>query len=102
MLVRSRCPFDALFAPGPHRWDYKSTQRGLLAADAVHLSNIYRGSYQLNSFRTDAQGRITLEGLVPGVTYRITTLRPSVRILREFTVRPGETVDLKDVQVSAN
>ena len=61
-----------------------------------------RLGYQLNKFRTDAEGRIALEGLVPGVTYRIVSSQQGGRILREFTVRPGETVDLKDVKIAAN
>jgi RNA polymerase sigma factor (sigma-70 family) len=93
---------EMVFAPGPHKYDSEGTQRGQFAADAVNLANIHRHGYQMDRFRTDAQGRITLERLVPGVTYRIMALPQAVRILREFTVRPGETVDLKDVKIAPN
>jgi RNA polymerase sigma factor (sigma-70 family) len=93
---------EMLFAPGPQKYDAKSAQRGLFAADAVDLSNVHRLSYQLHTFRTDREGRITLEGLVPGVTYRLVSLQQGPRILREFTVQPGETVDLKDVKTVPN
>jgi RNA polymerase sigma factor (sigma-70 family) len=91
---------EMVFAPGPSRYDGESARRGVLAADTVSLSNIHRHGYQLARGRTDEQGRITLEALVPGVTYRIVSLRFSNRALREFTVRPGETVDLKDVKLA--
>jgi hypothetical protein len=64
------------------------------------LANIHQGTYQMNDFRTDAKGVITLPDLVPGVPYRISAMRLGGKILREFTVRPGETLDLKDVTVS--
>ena len=39
---------------------------------------------------TDAQGRITWRDLVPGVTYRVGK--------RDFTVKPGEVLDLGDLR----
>jgi RNA polymerase sigma factor (sigma-70 family) len=91
---------EMVFAPGPSQYDNESAQRGMLAADTVNLSNIHRYAYQLDHGRTDEQGRILLEALVPGVTYRIVSFRLGNRALREFTVRPGETVDLKDVKLA--
>ena len=53
---------------------------------------------------TDADGRITFPALIPGATYRIldgTTARspggPQLR--KEFTVKPGETLDLGDIVI---
>jgi RNA polymerase sigma factor (sigma-70 family) len=53
---------------------------------------------------SDGQGTITLPALIPGATYRIydsTTLsetggRP---LRKEFTVKPGETLDLGDIRI---
>lgn len=47
--------------------------------------------------RTDADGRVTLPNLIPGVTYRISPLASNDPVLRAFTVRPGETLNLKDI-----
>jgi hypothetical protein len=91
---------EMVLRPGPHEFDFKAVEKGLLAADAVHLANVYRSSYQMNLFRTDAQGKITLTGLVPGVTYRIVSYNERPIIVREFTVEPGHTLDLKDLKVS--
>jgi RNA polymerase sigma factor (sigma-70 family) len=88
---------EMVLAPGPYRYDPRVYDGGQLAADAVNLANVHRHGYQLDKARTDAQGRITLEALVPGVTYRVIA---NGRVEREFTVRPGETVDLKDVKVA--
>ncbi len=52
----------------------------------------------------DAQGTITFPALIPGASYRIvdrTTSReasgPQVR--KEFTVKPGETIDLGEIRI---
>jgi hypothetical protein len=41
-------------------------------------------------WETDTQGRVTWRDLVPGVTYRVHN--------RDFTVKPGETLDLGDLK----
>jgi hypothetical protein len=54
---------------------------------------------------SDADGRLTLPVLIPGAMYRFidyTTVKrgetgPTIR--KEFTVKPGETLDLGDVRV---
>jgi protocatechuate 3,4-dioxygenase beta subunit len=51
----------------------------------------------------DAEGRLTVPALIPGATYRVidsTAGReadPQVR--KEFTVKPGETIDLGDIKI---
>src|SRR5262249_41984713 len=87
---------EMVFVPGPHRYSPESFKRGEFAADSVHLANVYRKGYQSNS-RTDKEGRVVLRGLVPGVTHLLTAIAQGGRILREFTVRPGEELELKDV-----
>jgi RNA polymerase sigma factor (sigma-70 family) len=52
----------------------------------------------------DADGRVVLRVLIPGATYRFTDRAanqgPFVRrLLREFTVKPGETLDLGDIVI---
>jgi hypothetical protein len=93
---------EMVVTPGPHQFDFKASEKGILAADAVNLANVYRGSYQMNGFRTDAKGKITLSSLVPGVTYRIVSYNQQPIVVREFTVKPGQTLDLKDLKVAGN
>jgi hypothetical protein len=85
---------EMVFAPGPHRFSAGALKER--AADTVNLSNVHRGAYQYGSHLTDADGRITLPALVPGVTYWLVS---QGSVLRRFTVRPGETFDLKDVTI---
>ncbi len=53
---------------------------------------------------SDAQGRIAFPALIPGATYRI-SVRPRTGqagkppFRKEFTVKPGETLDLGDILI---
>jgi len=68
--------------------------RGLLlvlgAGDTTFWADFIWHSNNRQDWRTDSEGRITWRNLVPGVTYRINN--------REFTVKPGETLDLGDLK----
>ena len=54
---------------------------------------------------SDAQGRLTLPVLIPGATYRFIDYTMAVRgktgpqLRKEFTVKPGETLDLGDIRI---
>ena len=88
--------------PGPP--DTLANERaGLLAADEVELSRVDPTNYE-NPLASDADGRITLPVLIPGATYRFidrTTTRDPIgpQVRKEFTVKPGETLDLGDVLI---
>jgi RNA polymerase sigma factor (sigma-70 family) len=74
-----------------------------LAADADFIGNVDRRHYW-DDPAVDAEGRVTLPVLIPGALYRIsdwsTVNQPKgAQIRKEFTVKPGETVDLGDVLI---
>ena len=48
---------------------------------------------------TDTDGRITLPVLIPGATYRFVELTTVPQVRKEFTVKPGETLDLGDIRI---
>jgi hypothetical protein len=53
---------------------------------------------------SDPQGRIVFPALIPGAAYRIadaTRIREGVdpQVRKEFTVRPGETLDLGEIRI---
>src|SRR5262249_38881979 len=91
---------ELVLTPGPYRYSNALTKPGVLAGDAELLGNIQHRAYQMHNWRTDAQGRVTLPGLVPGVAYRIVALGQGEVVRPEFTVRPGETLDLKEIKVA--
>jgi RNA polymerase sigma factor (sigma-70 family) len=59
------------------------------------------GSHPLHSIPRDKTGRFRVEGLVPGLKYRLGLLGGG-RVSKELTVAPGETKDLGDVIVNPN
>ncbi len=87
--------------PGPALSNAKD-QAGVLVADEGNLTTVDPVNYA-NELASDADGRITLPVLIPGATYRFiddTTFRETgPRIRKEFTVKPGETLDLGDLRI---
>ena len=87
---------------GPPR-SHKSITEGLVIADEDPLAMLDPINYPQSPV-SDSHGRLVFPGLIPGATYRIndrTTARdekgPQVR--KEFTVKPGETLDLGDILI---
>ncbi len=94
--------FEILGSPGRDAGSRDPKEQAMLAADAAYMPNVDRKHYWGGPF-TGADGRITLPDLIPGATYRIsdTSDRPErgVRVRKDFTVKPGETLDLGDILV---
>ena len=76
----------------------------MLAADGAYLPNVDRKHYP-NELATDADGRVTLPALIPGALYRISDWSTvnvqdkGYQIRKDFTVKPGETLDLGDILI---
>lgn len=96
--------FEILAKPGPPQFARSTSGKGEMAADAAYMPNVDRKHYW-NGPKTDADGRITLPDLIPGALYRITDFSTvnnqdkGVQVRKEFTVKPGETIDLGDVLI---
>jgi hypothetical protein len=81
--------------PGPP-WAGVVEPNQPLQGERIFSSNLaWRGGG-----RTDSEGRITFPDLIPGAVYEFEdrSLAPSV-LGREFTVRPGETLEVGDMTV---
>jgi hypothetical protein len=88
--------------PGPDSFIVSTNKSGLVA-DRARLTLIDPVNYQKEP-AVDADGRIALPVLIPGATYRVLDTRvirggagPALR--KEFTVKPGETLDLGDIGI---
>ncbi len=96
--------FELIITPGPPRNSRSKEDRGKLAADAGDMVNMDQRHY-LNFPPADRDGRVVLPDLVPGAVYRIldssTTDVPDkgVQARRDFSVKPGEELDLGDVLI---
>jgi RNA polymerase sigma factor (sigma-70 family) len=91
-------------SPGPSQYDRMKPAEARLMAESDLLANIDRKHYG-NGPRTHADGRLTMVSLIPGALYRITDFSTAndekgVQIRKDFTVKPGETVDLGDIVIA--
>jgi protocatechuate 3,4-dioxygenase beta subunit len=89
-------------SPGPHRLSQDKAEQGLLAADLDFLARIDPTHYQ-KGLASDDQGRLILPVLIPSAIYRIYdgTIGDgtSPRLRKEFSVQPGEALDLGDILI---
>ncbi len=94
-----------VITPGPSNSGY--FDRGLEpAADETYMGSVDPKHYvRPHDPVTDADGRITLPDLIPGAHYRIVdwstvnVQNKGVQLRKDFTVKPGETVDLGDILI---
>ena len=84
-------PADPSFPPPEIGKDLAGQEAGLSQIDSINY---------LKPPVSDAQGRISFPALIPGATYRMSdfSARPS-QLRKEFTVKPGETIDLGDILI---
>ena len=96
-------PIEMVVTPGPP-YSTAKDQAGLIFADEADLTLIDPVNYQTDLV-SDAEGRLTLPVLIPGATYRFIDYTTFIRgetgptIRKEFTVKPGETLDLGDILI---
>jgi RNA polymerase sigma factor (sigma-70 family) len=100
--------FHLIMTPGPDHNSRSKQDQAKLAADAAFLPNVDPKHYRSQgpqSLVTDADGKITLPDLIPGAPYRIvdpstaTVDDKGVQIRKDFTVKPGEALDLGDILI---
>ena len=90
--------------PGPSQRSHVRPGRSWRPTRRI-LPNVDPKHYRNATFVTDAEGRVTLPDLIPGALYRIsdwsTVNDPDkgVQLRKDFTVKPGETLDLGDILI---
>jgi RNA polymerase sigma factor (sigma-70 family) len=103
-VARHRPYLEFVATPGPSRFTRDEKERAELSADADNIANVDRKHYW-NGPTSDAEGRFTLPSLIPGALYRIIDFsrvndpNTGIRIRKDFTVKPGETVDLGEIVI---
>jgi protocatechuate 3,4-dioxygenase beta subunit len=106
-VARSRDTYGShmtmmVVSPGPHRLSQDQAEQARLSADEDFIARFDPVHYQ-KGLVSDDKGRLNLTGLIPGATYRIYdgTMSESAgpRLRKEFTVQPGETLDLGDILI---
>jgi hypothetical protein len=99
---RDPCLIMLLLTPGAPFGPVRENRRAFFP-DEAFLGRV-DPSHSPENLVSDGQGRITFPALIPGATYRIidrtTERNPSGPQLRkEFTVKPGEALDLGDIRI---
>jgi RNA polymerase sigma factor (sigma-70 family) len=101
-IAGHRPMFEILATPGPSPTMQIDLDQAELAADASLVANVDHKHYRPGP-SSDAEGRITLGSLIPGALYRITDFSTAnekgERIRKDFTVKPGETLDLGNIAI---
>jgi RNA polymerase sigma factor (sigma-70 family) len=95
--------FEIIVTSGPSAISRDKKEQGEFAADAALVANVDRKHYWHMPV-TDAGGRIALNSLIPGALYRITDFstvndKRGIEVRKDFSVKPGETLDLGDILV---
>jgi hypothetical protein len=98
--------FMMVVTPGPTRNNFPNDKAtSLLFADEGRLTEVDAINYE-TALAPDIGGRITLPVLIPGATYRFVDYTMFVRgqtgpeIRKEFTVKPGEKLDLGNIRIA--
>jgi RNA polymerase sigma factor (sigma-70 family) len=92
-----------IVTPGATRGSGDPADAKRLLADEDYLTRIDSVNY-MKEPTSDAKGRIVFPALIPGATYRVSN-RARARnanlppMHKEFTVKPGETLDLADIPI---
>jgi protocatechuate 3,4-dioxygenase beta subunit len=103
-VARLQPHFEFVMTPGPNYMSQAERDKVELSADADLLANVDRKHYW-NSPRTDDKGGFAMETLIPGALYRINDmskvndLSKGIQVRKDFTVKPGEAVDLGDILI---
>jgi hypothetical protein len=91
--------------PGPSRYNSSDNKGGDPAGDNDRVASVDPINYN-SDLVPDGEGRITLPALMPGAMYRLLDFGTVVRgqagpeVRKEFTAKPGETVDLGDIRLA--
>ena len=87
--------------PGQPKYDFQAIKRGELWADEALVFSIDRFNFQSpSSYTTNAKGELNFPALIPGASYRSTTVVDGLpKVTHEFILQPGERFDIGEIEV---
>src|SRR5262249_11519957 len=86
---------ELVITPGPTFRE--ALEKGVMAGETVYLATTFEEATKSAPKKGKADGTVTIEGLIPGATYRLRGFQqPSIH--KEFTAEPGKLIDV-DVPV---
>jgi hypothetical protein len=89
--------------PGAFALDFDAMHRGELAADEDFVANINQTDFYWNGPRSDEDGNVTFEELIPGASYRIWNRQNGKHtMLKQFAVKAGENLNLGEITIERN
>ena len=101
-VARAEPLLELIATPAALEFSRDRKVRGELAADVGWMPAVDPKHYRYKQLPlTDALGVVTLPDLIPGASYRLRdrTDPKGQQVRKDFTVQPGETVDLGDILV---
>ena len=103
-IASHRSTLEFVATPGPSRYDRMKPAEARPMAESDFIGNVDRKHYG-NGLRADADGRLTMVSLIPGALYRLTDFSTAndekgEQIRKDFSVGPGETLDLGDIVIA--
>jgi hypothetical protein len=103
ILIHGNKTVAMVVTPGP-TYIARTSLGGKLAADDADVCEMDTVNYRAELV-TDAHGKLKLPALIPGANYRFVDWSTAVRgeagpkVRKEFSVKPGETLDLGDLVI---
>ena len=101
--IRAAVILKMVITPGPPC--EQADDKGLLEADQVFAENLLSRKDRVarKQLKTDADGRCTYSGLIPGATYRLSVWDKDAGVVlkKEFRAEDGKTLDQGDVRLPA-
>jgi RNA polymerase sigma factor (sigma-70 family) len=103
-VARHHPHIEFVATSGPSEDSRSKEDQARLTAEADFAGNVDRKHFPITA-RTDAEGRFTMNALIPGATYRITDRTAArgattqIQVRKEFVAKSGEILDLGDILI---
>jgi RNA polymerase sigma factor (sigma-70 family) len=100
-VARAHPWLEIVATPAGTEFSRDRKEQGQLSPDVALLGSVDPKHYRYKQRPlTDAEGRVAMPALIPGAPYRLLDRSdPKSPVRKEFTVQPGEIIDLGDIPI---